>query len=101
MARAVIFDMYETLVTQFCSPLYYGSEIARDLGLSPVEFLPGWRATEETRATGKLTFEDTMEQLMKAHGIYIPELHRQEMNHSPKFWVQVEQVLPDYRKSRE
>ena len=74
--QAVIFDMYETLVTQFCSPLYYGTEIARDLGLRPEEFLPGWRATEEARATGKLTFADTMERLMKSHGIYTPEMHR-------------------------
>ena len=75
--QAVIFDMYETLVTQFCSPLHYGTQIAEDLGLRPEEFLPGWRATEEERATGKLTLEDTMERLMKAHGIYTPELHRQ------------------------
>ena len=27
--------------------------------------------------------------------------HRLEMNHSPKFWEQVERVLPDYRRSRE
>lgn len=26
--------------------------------------------------------------------------HRLEMNHSPKFWSQVERVLPDYQKSR-
>ena len=63
--QAVIFDMYETLVTQFCSPLYYGTQIAEDLGLRPEEFLPGWRATEEARATGKLTFEETMERLME------------------------------------
>ncbi len=75
--QAVIFDMYETLVTQFCSPLYYGTQIAEDLGLRPEEFLPGWRATELDRATGKLTFEDTMERLMKAHGVYSPEAHRQ------------------------
>lgn len=74
--QAVIFDMYETLVTQFCSPLYYGTQIALDLGLAPGAFLPGWRKTEEARATGKLTFEKTMEQLMKAHGIYTPQLHR-------------------------
>ena len=64
-------------MTQFCSPLYYGTEIARDLGLSPEGFLPGWRATELDRATGKLTFEETMEQLMKSHGVYSPEKHRQ------------------------
>lgn len=75
--QAVIFDMYETLVTQFCSPLYYGTQIAEDLGLRTEEFLPGWRAAEEARATGKLTFEETMERLMKAHGIYTPEMHRQ------------------------
>ena len=75
--QTVIFDMYETLVTQFCSPLYYGTEIARDLGLAPEDFLPGWQATEEARATGKLTFEETMERLMNAHGVYSPERNRQ------------------------
>mgnify|MGYP003313174928 CR=1 FL=1 len=66
--QAVIFDMYETLVTQFCSPLYYGTQIAEDLGLRPEEFLPGWRATEEARATGRLTFEDAMTELLQHHG---------------------------------
>lgn len=73
--QAVIFDMYETLVTQFCSPLYYGTQIAQDLNLLPETFLPGWRKTEEARATGKQTFEAAMEQLMKEHGIYTPERH--------------------------
>ena len=73
--QAVIFDMYETLVTQFCSPLYYGTEIAGDLGLRPEEFLPGWRDTEEDRATGKLTFADAMDMLLRRHGIYTPGLH--------------------------
>jgi len=73
---AVIFDMYETLVTQFCSPLYYGAQIAEDLGLSPEVFLPDWRKTEEARATGKKTFEEIMGELMRMHGIYTPELHR-------------------------
>ena len=66
--QAVIFDMYETLVTQFCSPLYYGTQIAGDLGVRPEEFLPGWRATEEARATGRLTFEDAMAELLHRHG---------------------------------
>lgn len=73
--RAVIFDMYETLVTQLQSPLYYGTQIAQDLGLKPEEFLPDWRKTEADRATGKRTFEEVMEQLLHQHGIYTPEIH--------------------------
>ena len=26
--------------------------------------------------------------------------HRKELNHSPRFWAEVERVLPDYRKTR-
>ncbi len=75
--QAVIFDMYETLVTQFSSPLYYGTQIAQDLGLAPESFLPGWRATEQDRATGKLPFESVIEMLMREHGIYSAEKYRQ------------------------
>lgn len=71
--QAVIFDMYETLVTQHQSPLYYGTQIAGDLGLEPTIFLPGWRSTEEARATGKQTFEEVMAMLLRMHGIYTPE----------------------------
>ena len=69
--RAVIFDMYETLVTQFESPLYYGTQIARDLGVSAEIFLPDWRKTEEDRAIGKQTFEAVMEQLMVLSDYYL------------------------------
>ena len=75
--QAVIFDMYETLVTQFCSPLYYGTQIAQDLELDPADFLPGWRKTDEARATGKLTFEEVIESLLCHHGIYTPERFQQ------------------------
>ena len=75
MIKAVIFDMYETLVTQLQSPLYYGTQIAQDLGLAPEAFLPEWRNTEEDRATGKQTFEEVMEMLMRQQGIYTRELH--------------------------
>lgn len=73
MIQAVIFDMYETLVTQFSSPLYYGAEMAQDLGVAPEAFLPGWRETEEARATGHLTIEEAIEGCMRAHGIYTPQ----------------------------
>ncbi len=73
--QAVIFDMYETLVTQLQSPLYYGTQIAQDLGVAPEAFLPDWRKTEEDRATGKKTFEEVMEMLTRQQGIYTQALH--------------------------
>ena len=75
--QAVIFDMYETLVTQFESPLYYGTQIAQDLGLAPEAFLPGWRAAEEDRATGKLSLEEILDMLLRRHGCHDPGLQEQ------------------------
>lgn len=33
MIKAVIFDMYETLITLFQSPLYFGTQMAIDAGI--------------------------------------------------------------------
>ena len=72
--RCVIFDMYETLVTQFSGPLYYGTQIAENLGLKWEVFLLDWRQTEEARATGKATLEAVVEMLLRRHGIYTEAL---------------------------
>ena len=75
MIKAVIFDMYETLITQFESPLYYGTQMAEDLGLEPAVFLPTWRKTERARGTGEMTTEQAIEQALKEHQIYTQELY--------------------------
>ena len=75
MIKAVIFDMYETLITQFESPLYYGTQMAEDLGLEPAVFLPTWRKTEVDRGTGKMTFEQSIELVLKEHNLYSDELY--------------------------
>ena len=43
MIRAVIFDMYETLITHYESPLYFGAEMAKDAGISKEDFYIHWR----------------------------------------------------------
>ncbi len=33
MTQAVIFDMFETLITHYQSPLYFGAQMAMDAGI--------------------------------------------------------------------
>lgn len=71
--KAVIFDMYETLITHYKSPLYFSEEMAEDAGISVDKFLPLWRATENDRWVGKLTFEDTITMIMEKNHCYSKE----------------------------
>lgn len=80
MIKAVIFDMYETLITQFESPFYYGTQIAEDIGIPEEVFLPDWRATDYDRGTGKKTLEEVFEDLLKEHNIYTEELYHKIVN---------------------
>lgn len=69
MIKAVIFDMFETLVTHYRSSLYFGEDIARDLNLPEERFREIWDCTEVDRSIGKLTFEQTIRQIMEQNGI--------------------------------
>lgn len=69
MIKAVIFDMFETLVTHYRSSLYFGEDIAKDLNLPEERFRAIWDYTEVDRSIGKLTFEQTIRQIMDENGI--------------------------------
>ena len=58
--KAVIFDMFETLVTLYSVPRYFGRNIAADLGADIDEFYPLWHETEEARSKGKMNFEESL-----------------------------------------
>ena len=58
MIKAVIFDMYETLIIHFNSPLYVGTQMAIDADIEEEKFLKIWRAEEENRTIGKITLEE-------------------------------------------
>lgn len=74
MIKAVIFDMYETLITHYRCPLYFGARMAEDAGISEADFQKTWRATDAQRTTGKMTFEEVIEQILRENGRYSPEL---------------------------
>ena len=70
MIKAVIFDMYETLITLFESPLYFGAQMALDAGVEEEKFQEMWRRTETDRTIGKITLEDILERILRANHCY-------------------------------
>ena len=74
MIRAVIFDMYETLITHYHSPLYFGAQMAADAGIAEEKFQALWRPTEYDRTIGKLTFEEVVENILRENRCYSGEL---------------------------
>lgn len=65
MIKAVIFDMYETLITHYDCPLYFGAQMAVDAGISEEQFQSLWRATDSERTIGKMTFEQVIEMILR------------------------------------
>ena len=73
MIKAVIFDMYETLITHYECPLYFSTQMAKDAGISEENFRKIWRETETKRTIGKLSFEEVLEQILKENNSYSEE----------------------------
>lgn len=72
MIRAVIFDMYETLVTLMPEPRCFSREMASIAGVELQRFREAWRFTEEERMTG-LPVEDALEAALKSCGAWSEE----------------------------
>lgn len=58
--KAVIFDMFETLVTLYSVPQYFGRNIAADLGAEIEAFYPLWHEMDEAYSKGKMNFEEVI-----------------------------------------
>ena len=50
MIKAVIFDMYETLITQYGGPVYFRAQMAADAGIDPMLFDALWIPSENGKA---------------------------------------------------
>ena len=84
MIKAVIFDMYETLITLFESSLYFGTQIAIDAGIPEEEFLALWTPKEHDRTIGKITLEETLEYILKEKQCYSLETFNKIVNKRKK-----------------
>lgn len=72
--KAVVFDMFETLITMFESPQYMGREICADMGIPEPKFREIWNPTEDDRTLGKITVEEVFERILRTNGCYTDEL---------------------------
>ena len=73
MIKAVVFDMFETLVTLFTGRTYFGEDLAADVGADLFTFRKEWHAIEKDRSIGKYTIEEGLEIVLKKLGIYSAE----------------------------
>ncbi|MBR4085725.1 MAG: HAD-IA family hydrolase [Lachnospiraceae bacterium] len=74
MIKAVIFDMYETLITHFAGPLYFGSQMAEEIGLPEKKFREIWDTTDDERTIGLLTLEEVVGRILRENGRYSAKL---------------------------
>ena len=74
MIKAVIFDMYETLITHYHTPLYFCAQMAAEAGISEEAFKTPWKQTERERTTGALSLEGALEMILKKNQCYSEEL---------------------------
>lgn len=74
MIKAVVFDMFETLVTHFESPVYMAKQICADIGITEQKFREIWDTTDEDRTVGKKSLEEVIETILRASNCYSCEL---------------------------
>jgi len=73
MIKAVIFDMYETLITLFESPMYFSKDMSKDAGIDPAVFKDAWSKTEKDRTLGSVTYEEVVEKIMRDNDCFTEE----------------------------
>lgn len=76
MVRAVIFDMYETLITHYHenAPLCFSPQMAMQAGVPLARFQAIWRGREHERTTGKLSLEETLTLILKENDAFSKDL---------------------------
>lgn len=64
MIKAVIFDMYETLITHYKTDLYFSEDMARDAKVEYQDFYRIWKGTDAERTLGKMTFSEVIRRIL-------------------------------------
>ncbi len=73
MIKAVIFDMFETLVSMFSGDTYFSEDMATDLNIPVDAFKKAWHSTEHDRSCGNCTIEEGIKKALEMLGCYSEE----------------------------
>lgn len=74
MIKAVIFDMYETLITLWYDNPYMGKEMSMEAGIEESTFREIWDPSERDRSLGIRSFDDVLKEILIANGKYTDKL---------------------------
>lgn len=69
MVKAVIFDLYETLITEWVSDKYHSGKCAADLGVDYKLFREVWESLHPPMDTGACSYEQALIRICRAAGI--------------------------------
>ena len=70
MTKAVIFDMFETLVSMFSGDTYFSEDMAADLKIPIDAFRNAWHATEHDRSCGNCTIEEGIRKALEEKALF-------------------------------
>ncbi|MGN1346730.1 MAG: HAD family hydrolase, partial [Eubacteriales bacterium] len=71
--KAVLFDLYETLITEWSGEKYTSAECAADLGVSTPVFREHWEALHDAMNTGALTYKQALCRIGMSAGVPLSE----------------------------
>lgn len=77
--RAVVFDLFETLITEWGHKKYTKNEMCSDLGLERKIFDIYWNEKEEDRYSGKISFADSILYVCEKCGKHIDDSVQSEI----------------------
>ena len=95
MIKAVVFDMFETLVSLFIGRTYYSEDISADVGIDTESFSREWHKTEKRRSIGELTIEEALTEVLKKLNIYSEEKVRLAAGNRRKALAETFAAIPD------
>ena len=73
MIKAVIFDMYETLITHYTTDLYFSEDMAKDAQVEYQDFYRIWKGTDAERTLGKMTFSEVIRRILVENNAWSQE----------------------------